>query len=282
MRTISLILGAMAAATAVAGCSYDACEEFHAGEQPCPAADGAGGEGGAGGAPQGGGDVGGEGGGGRPPADCIPAEGEPIGAGCGVFVQAGETGNGSQSSPYGTVAAAVSGLGQATRIYICGGETFEGSIELPSDVSIFGGVDCASWRFQATNPKPEILGSADLPAIEISGSGAGTLSFLRVTGADAIAAGGSSVAMLIAQAQTTIQECELTARSGATGAPGEAQPKVVTPGTANGGAGENGCDGTTMTNVGGDPGTNACGAVSYTHLTLPTIERCRSRWSPYH
>ena len=25
------------------------------------------------------------------------------------------------------------------------------------------------------------------------------------------------------------------------------------------------------------------GAVSYTHLTLPTINlRCRSRWSPYH
>src|SRR5660397_267953 len=24
------------------------------------------------------------------------------------------------------------------------------------------------------------------------------------------------------------------------------------------------------------------GAVSYTHLTLPRIERCRSRWSPYH
>ena len=23
-------------------------------------------------------------------------------------------------------------------------------------------------------------------------------------------------------------------------------------------------------------------AVSYTHLTLPTICRCRSRWSPYH
>ena len=23
-------------------------------------------------------------------------------------------------------------------------------------------------------------------------------------------------------------------------------------------------------------------AVSYTHLTLPTNRRCRSRWSPYH
>ena len=28
---------------------------------------------------------------------------------------------------------------------------------------------------------------------------------------------------------------------------------------------------------------NASGAVSYTHLTLPTIcFKCRSRWSPYH
>ena len=25
-----------------------------------------------------------------------------------------------------------------------------------------------------------------------------------------------------------------------------------------------------------------CIPVSYTHLTLPRIERCRSRWSPYH
>ena len=25
-----------------------------------------------------------------------------------------------------------------------------------------------------------------------------------------------------------------------------------------------------------------CQSVSYTHLTLPTILLCRSRWSPYH
>ena len=30
-------------------------------------------------------------------------------------------------------------------------------------------------------------------------------------------------------------------------------------------------------------GENGIMAVSYTHLTLPTsIQRCRSRWSPYH
>ena len=28
--------------------------------------------------------------------------------------------------------------------------------------------------------------------------------------------------------------------------------------------------------------TEGTEAVSYTHLTLPTIALCRSRWSPYH
>ena len=27
---------------------------------------------------------------------------------------------------------------------------------------------------------------------------------------------------------------------------------------------------------------SSVGSVSYTHLTLPTILACRSRWSPYH
>ena len=29
-------------------------------------------------------------------------------------------------------------------------------------------------------------------------------------------------------------------------------------------------------------GFASASAVSYTHLTLPTILLCRSRWSPYH
>ena len=30
------------------------------------------------------------------------------------------------------------------------------------------------------------------------------------------------------------------------------------------------------------PDRQLLGAVSYTHLTLPTKRKCRSRWSPYH
>ena len=39
----------------------------------------------------------------------------------------------------------------------------------------------------------------------------------------------------------------------------------------------------TQSNTSLDLKVNYFGAVSYTHLTLPTILRsCRSRWSPYH
>ena len=240
------------------GCYGTACEED---ARLCTPGDGAAGEGGEGGAGgDGGGDVGGSGGeGGGTPPGCEPIEDEPIGTGCGVYVASGATGDGTQLSPFGTVTQAVAELGSAKRIYICGGETFTGSIDLPSDVSIYGGMDCAAWVFRSANPKPEIVGDADEPAIAISGSEAGTLSFVRVTAADAVTPGESSVAVFIQGAETTIRDCELTARAGATGAPGAPQQKVLTPATANGTAGENGCDGTTMTNVGGDPGLNSCG-----------------------
>ena len=38
----------------------------------------------------------------------------------------------------------------------------------------------------------------------------------------------------------------------------------------------------TGTQTSGIYNTGLSVTVSYTHLTLPTIERCRSRWSPYH
>ena len=187
------------------------------------------------------------------------AEGEPIGPGCGVFVQAGEAGNGSQTSPYGSVTEAVANIGDASSIYICGGESFTGSIQLASNISVYGGLDCASWRFQVTNPRPEIVGDADVPAITISGSGSGELSHLRITAAPAVTPGASSIAVLSNASETAIADSELTAASVAAGEPGEPQTKAATPAEADGKKGEIGCDGTTMSNIGGDPGTNTCG-----------------------
>jgi len=176
-------------------------------------------------------------------------------------VQAGETGNGSQASPYGTVTEAVTSLGQSTRIYICGGETFEGSIDLPSNVSVYGGLDCAGWSFKTTNPKPEILGSADTPAITIGGEGSGSLSFLRVRSPDAVAAGASSIAVLVSTAETTIQDCDLRAGAGATGVTGadEAQTNTLAGGDGSDGSPALACsDG--ANNSGGPQAMNDCGA----------------------
>jgi len=247
----------------VGGCFLgDVCDEYFDGTcPPYGSSGGAGGGDGAGG--EGGGGVGGDGGGGgQPPTECTPVQGQTIGADCGVFVKSGGTGSGTQADPFGSVVDAVARLGGDKRIYVCGGETFEGSITLPSDVSIYGGLDCSQWLFESGNPKPEILGGADTPALRVSGSGAGTLSFLRITGAAAVSAGSSSIAVLVGGAETTIRDCELTAGAGAVGVAGEPQAKVVTPGTANGKAPlEVGCDGTTTLNVGGESGLNNCGAT---------------------
>ena len=238
-----------------AGCFESLCDLTECVEDGGAGAAGAGGEGGDGV----GGNAGGEGGGGAPPVGCEPAEGEPIGPDCGVFVQAGEAGNGSQTSPYGSVTEAVANIGDASSIYICGGESFTGSIQLASNISVYGGLDCASWRFQVTNPRPEIVGDADVPAITISGSGSGELSHLRITAAPAVTPGASSIAVLSNASETAIADSELTAASVAAGEPGEPQTKAATPAEADGKKGEIGCDGTTMSNIGGDPGTNTCG-----------------------
>ncbi len=239
-----------------AGCFESLCDLTECVEDGGAGAAGAGGEGGDGV----GGNAGGEGGGGAPPVGCEPAEGEPIGPDCGVFVQAGEAGNGSQTSPYGSVTEAVANIGGATRIYICGGESFTGSIQLASDISVYGSLDCASWRFQSANPRPEIVGTADEPAVTISGSGAGELMFLRVRGADANAAGSSSIAVMVIDAETTIQDCELVAGTGATGVSGEPQAKAMTPVAASGGSGDNGCGGTF--NNPGLSGLNTCASTN--------------------
>ena len=239
-----------------AGCSRDFCEEFFDGE--CPNNGGNGATGGDGTGGEGGGGTGGDGGGGgSPPAECEPSEGEPIGAACGVFVKAGGTGTGTQASPFGSVTQAVAELGNASRIYICGGESFSGSIAIDGDVSITGGLDCATWGYKDTNAKPEIEG-VDVPAVSITGAGSGMLLSLRITSPDAVAAGASSVAVWIETASTTVRSCELSAGKGAVGIAGAPQAKVATPATANGKSGELGCDGTTTTNLGGDPGDNMC------------------------
>ncbi len=202
---------------------------------------------------------GGEGGaGGGVPAGCDLVEGEAVGAECGVFVKAEATGDGTQGSPYGTIQDAVDNIKTATRIYVCGGDTFDGSIELPGGVSLYGGLNCADWTFAAVNPQPTILGDSDVPALSILESGGSTVGSMKIQGAPAVAQGGSSIGALVgANATAHFERCSLGAGKGAAGAPGEPQSKAPTPAAANGGPGDDGCLGAGGT-LGGAPGTQTC------------------------
>lgn len=249
---LGALLFALAAAPA---CHNDFCLEFF--EGPCPAPEGGGGSGTSGGGQGGAGGNGGDnqgGAGGGVPAGCDLVEGEAVGADCGVFVKAGATGDGSQGSPYGTIQDAVDNIKTAKRIYVCGGDTFNGSVELPGGVSLYGALDCDGWKFAAANAKPRILGDADVPALAITEAGTTRIDHLDVESPNAVAVGGSSIAVLVRTTTVTLDHCALIAGDGAKGEDGAPFGAIAQSG-GMGMPGSQGCQ-DSSTHAGGGPGTN--------------------------
>ncbi len=249
---LGALLFALAAAPA---CHNDFCREFFDG--PCPAPAGGGGSGTSGGGQGGAGGSGGDnegGAGGGVPAGCELVEGEAVAADCGVFVKAGATGDGAQASPYGTIQDAVDNIKTAKRIYVCGGDTFNGSIELPGGVSLYGALDCDGWKFGDANPKPRILGDADVPGLAITNAGTTRIGHLDVESPNAVAAGASSIAVLVRTTTVTFDHCSLTAGDGAKGQGGAPYGAIAQSG-GMGMPGSQGCqDG--LVHAGGAPGMN--------------------------
>ncbi len=148
-------------------------------------------------------------------------------------------------------------LGDATRIYVCGSDTFPGSVTVAGGVSIFGGLSCDAWVYTSAQAHPKILGDEDVPALVISGAGNSRLKSLDVEAPDAVADGASSVAVVISQATVDADEMNIVANNGRDGAPPPAQEGQLNraEGGANGAA-----EGSTPANAIG--GMNTCGAVN--------------------
>jgi hypothetical protein len=238
-------------AAAGSGCGDDSCPD----DYECTPADGGGGQGNGGGGPGGGGE-GGEGGG--IAAECAPTEGVAVGASCGVFVQAGATGgDGSQASPYGSLVEALQNEPSAARVYVCGGDTFEGSVEVAGGTSLFGGFACESWTYSAGGARPLILGDADVPAMRITGAGSSRVMSLDLEAPSAEAAGASSLGLLISEATVELEAVAITAGDGAAGAAPPAQVEQLA--RAQGGM-TGAVAGTVPVNAMG--GANTCGLVA--------------------
>jgi hypothetical protein len=230
---------------------------------------------GAGGGDGGGGDAAG------PPAGCEkPPKDEPrtVVERCGVFVAptGADDAPGTRERPLKTLRAAVDAAvaRKVFRVYACASE-FPERLELgraQDGVSVFGGLDCASWAYsgKAASIKPSAPGYA----LRIDGVVSPVaLEDLEVTARDAVGPGTSSVAAFVTgAADVTLRRVTLVAGAGAAGSDGDAgapEAMNVDGGAGNPGAGGNGgaakacgCLPSLTSSTGGAGGPGVSGAAS--------------------
>ena len=204
--------------------------------------------------------------GGTPPG-CIPSENVgAIDSTCGVFVSASlgdDTYAGSQGKPLKSLSAAVAlAQSKGKPVYACG-EVFAESASIAADVTLYGGLDCASdktpWGYDASK-KTSLAPNADAIALVISKATTSVEVFdFAITSANAEQAGGSSIAVLVAQATASFTRCDVTAGDGKQGAAGE----VYQDAAKEGDPGKTGADACAADqSFGGKAVTNACGPDS--------------------
>lgn len=198
---------------------------------------------------------------GGPPASCIPSDNEKaVSDTCGVFVSSAHgsdaSGKGTKEAPYATLGAA---LKKGSTIYACAGATpYSEALAVPAGAVIFGGVDCASWKYVGTTTKTTL--TADVGKIPLTlSTGAGTkLVDLHVLAADASGGdpGQSSIAVVADHATVEIEGCIFEAQGAADGAQGKPYSSAAKPG-ATGNNGHDACSASTV--LGGDPVSSMCG-----------------------
>ncbi|WP_437585615.1 PGRS family protein [Sorangium sp. So ce1000] len=181
--------------------------------------------------PDGGNGGGGEGG--STPLGCVPSKsGEAVNDGCGVFVAASgdDAAAGTKDAPVKTIQQAVTLAqheGATRRVYACA-QTFEGAIELPGGVALFGGLDCSNgWGWIGETTKTAISATeGEIPLVMRGGDGAVRVEDVYVTAraidpSNEAARGRSSIAALAESAAVEMARCTLEAGNAADGSDGE-------------------------------------------------------------
>ncbi|WP_044248137.1 hypothetical protein [Chondromyces apiculatus] len=198
----------------------------------------------------GGGGTGGAGGA-EPPA----CPGDPVADpslvrdGCGIFVSASAApgGDGTKARPlqsFGEAVAVAATASNVPRIYACAESYAEtAAVTFDRGVEIFGGfTDCGAtgaWRWDDSQ-RATLNGAADQVALTLDG-GSNVLRNLNVTAASAVAAGGSSIAVVVRGGSLELSAGDLTAQDAKDGEAGSSLPS------------DPGLDGD-----GGEPGLGVC------------------------
>jgi hypothetical protein len=205
----------------------------------------------------GGADAGGGGNGGGPPAGCVPNENaDPVSDTCGVFVSSslGDDSNvGTKEKPLKTLGAA---LAKGKAVYACG-EGFVEAVSIAGSATLYGALGCTKdWAYDGTK-KTQLTAAADTIPMSVAKAttSAEVLDFV-ITAADASKDGGSSIAVLAAQAALSLTRCDVAAGNGKAGLAGAAYQDSAQAGV-DGKAGNDVCS--ASTSLGGDAVTSMCG-----------------------
>ncbi|AUX24971.1 hypothetical protein SOCEGT47_055120 [Sorangium cellulosum] len=183
---------------------------------------------------------------GWPAGGCVPSESvEGVSDACGVFVAASGDDRriGTKAEPVKTLSKAIARAAEkGTAVYACA-EEFAEAIEVPAGVTLFGGLDCANgWRWIGEEKKTTVAPGADaIPLKLMRGEGAVRIEDVSARAADAQAAGGSSIAVLVDGATAELARCELVAGNGADGPDGEDAPSEAAIQGPRGVDGANAC-----------------------------------------
>ncbi len=164
-----------------------------------------------------------------PPPQCVPElMSGAVADSCGIFVSStlgnDTPGAGSRDAPYKTLAAAVGAVTKTkTRIYACA-EPFTESVTLNGVTGLFGGLNCAdkSWAYVA-GTKAKLTAAADTVPLTLSNAASSVeVADFEVKAADAMADGGSSIAVITDAVTVSFTRCDLIAGNGVKGADGAA------------------------------------------------------------
>jgi hypothetical protein len=197
-----------------------------------------------------------DGGGGSTPDSCIPKLNQEenkvaVKDECGVFVRlAGDDmAAGTKSKPFATIAHAIEDAqtSGSNRIYVCA-EIFTESLEVPSGVEIYGGLNCAGGAWSWSGKRTTIAPTADLVPLTFIRADDRKIHLEDVDAraADAEKPGGSSIAAIAGDVPLELVRSDLVAGTGAAGENGTTPEGEVIPTSPD------------DPEIAGMPGNNAC------------------------
>ncbi|WP_437735849.1 PGRS family protein [Sorangium sp. So ce1335] len=203
---------------------------------------------------------------------CVPsAEGWTADEECGVFVSAGRgttEGSGTKDAPLSSLQDAIATAQQngTGRVYACAGEGegFNGAVEVPGGITLYGGLDCANgWTWVGQTQKTTLTAESGTIPLTMRGlPGAVHIEDVHVMAQPGMLRpqnqGVSSIAAIAMSTSVELVRCVLEARDAASGPGGTSYPNPAADG-APGLPGGDACSNDGDRVAGGSAVINNCG-----------------------